>query len=97
MGYKAERVAEEIKGMDRRRDRFVDIFIVDTIFEIYSKSCYTVAIITMRGKRVWLQIGYKNPENTEKINIFRKYDSRRPRKHAICHTRFSLGAFLHAK
>lgn len=24
--------------------------------------------------RWWLQIGYKNSENTEKINIFRKYD-----------------------
>ena len=35
----------------------------------------------------WLQIGYKNCENTEKVNIFRKYDSRKPRKHAICHTR----------
>lgn len=43
----------------------------------------------MRGKCAWLQIGYKNFENTEKINIFRKYDSRKPRKHAICHTWFS--------
>lgn len=32
---------------------------------------------------MWLQIGYKNPENTEKINIFIKYDNRKPRKHAI--------------
>lgn len=75
--------------MDRRRDGFVDNFIVDTTFEIYSKSCYTVATITMRGKRAWLQIGYKISENTEKINIFKKYDDRKPRKHAICQTRFS--------
>ena len=64
--------------MDRRRDGFVDNFIVDTTFEIYSKSCYTVATITMRGKRVWLQIGYKNSENTEKNNIFRKCNDRKP-------------------
>lgn len=75
--------------MDRRRNGFVDIFIVDTIFEIYSKSCYAVATITMRGKRVWLQIGYKNSENIEKINIFRKHDDRKALKHAICHTWFS--------
>ena len=75
--------------MDRRRDGFVDNFIVDTTFETYLKSCYAVATFTMRGKRAWLQIGYKNSENTEKINIFRKYDSRKPRKHAICHTWFS--------
>lgn len=34
-------------------------------------------------------IGYKNSENTDKNNIFRKYDDRKPRKHAICHTGFS--------
>ena len=49
---------------------------------------HTVATITRRGKRVWLQIGYKNPENTEKINIFRKSNDRKPLKHAICHQRF---------
>ena len=38
---------------------------------------------------LWLQIGYKNFENPEKINIFKKYDNRKPRKHAICHTRLS--------
>lgn len=75
--------------MDRRRDGFVDNFIVDTTFETHLKSCYTVATITMRGKHTWLQIGYKNSENTEKINIFKKYDNRKPRKHAICHTWFS--------
>lgn len=37
----------------------------------------------------WLQIGYKNSENTEKINIFRKYDNSKARKHATCHPRFS--------
>ena len=41
------------------------------------------------GKNVlWLQIGYKNSENTEKINIFKRYDDRKPRKHAICQTGF---------
>ena len=44
--------------MDRRRDGFVDNFIVDTTFETHSKSCYIVAAFTMRGKRAWLQIGY---------------------------------------
>ena len=37
---------------------------------------------------MWLQNGYKNSENTEKISIFIKCDERKPRKHAICHTRF---------
>ncbi len=36
----------------------------------------------------WLQNGYKNFENTEKINIFSKCDDTKPRKHAICHARF---------
>ena len=27
---------------------------------------------------VWLQIGYKNSETTEKNNIFKKYDNRKP-------------------
>lgn len=74
--------------MDRRGNGFVDNFIVDTTFETRSKSCYAVATITMMGKRSWLQVGYKNFETTEKINIFRKYDNRKPRKHATCHTRF---------
>lgn len=74
--------------MDRRRDGFVDNFIVDTTFETHSKSCYIVAAFTMRGKRAWLQIGYKNSETTEKNNIFRKYDGRKFRKHAHYHTRF---------
>lgn len=38
---------------------------------------------------LWLQIGYKNFENPEKINIFGKYDNRKPRKYAICYARFS--------
>ena len=38
---------------------------------------------------LWLQIGNKNFESIEKINIFAKYDNREPRKHAICHARFS--------
>ena len=75
--------------MDRRRNRFVDNFIVDTTFETHSKSCYTVATITMMGKRAWLQNGYKNFENIEKISIFIKCDDRKPRKHAIYHTRFT--------
>lgn len=33
-------------------------------------------------------VGYKNFENTEKINILRKYDNKKSRKHAICHARF---------
>lgn len=74
--------------MDRRRNGFVDNFIVDTTFETHSKSCYTVATFTMGGKRAWLQIGYKNSENTEKINIFRKSNDRKVRKYAICQTRF---------
>ena len=37
----------------------------------------------------WLQNGYKNSETTEKINIFRKYENRKPRKHAICQISFS--------
>ena len=37
----------------------------------------------------WLQNGYKKFENAEKINIFKKYDDGKPRKHAICYTRFS--------
>ena len=41
------------------------------------------------GYYIWLQNGYKNPENTEKINIFRKSNDRKPRKYAICHTWFS--------
>ena len=41
--------------MDRRGNGFVDNFIVDTTFETHSKSCYTVATITMMGKRAWLQ------------------------------------------
>lgn len=35
----------------------------------------------------WLQNGYGNSENTEKINVYRKHENRKPRKHAICHTR----------
>lgn len=37
----------------------------------------------------WLQIGCKNFENTEQINILRKSNDRKPRKYVICHTRFS--------
>lgn len=39
----------------------------------HSKGKYRFKI-----KYPWLQIGYKNPENTEKINIFRKYDDKNP-------------------
>ena len=37
------KISDELLG-------FVEIIIVDTIFETYSKSCYTVATITMKGK-----------------------------------------------
>lgn len=36
----------------------------------------------------WLQNGYKNSENTEKKDVFRKSNDRKLRKHAICQTRF---------
>ena len=42
--------------MDRRRDRFVDNFIVDTTFETHSKSCYTVPTIVMSGKCVYMAV-----------------------------------------
>ncbi len=35
----------------------------------------------------WLQNGYKNFENTEKSNIFRKSDDKKERKYVICHLR----------
>lgn len=41
--------------MDRRRNGFVDNFIVDITFETHSKSCYTVATFTMGGNA----LGYK--------------------------------------
>ena len=53
--------------MDRRRDGFVDNFIVDTTFETHSKSCYIVAAFTMRGKRACLK-GQTLIQNTPSVS-----------------------------
>ena len=54
------------------------------------RSCRSYWKTEIWNKRIArLQNGYKNSENTEKINIFRKYGYKKARKHAIYHARFS--------
>ena len=59
----------------RKKKNYLGIFYIDHQWNRYGK----------RFIMGWLQNGYKNPENTEKINIFRKSNDRKPLKHAICH------------
>ena len=57
------------------------------VSKVYLDANYVVSLI-IGGKVMWLQIGHKNFEITEKNNVFRKYDDKKSRKHAICQTIF---------
>lgn len=52
--------------------------------KVYFATSFVASLI------IWKKLcGYKNFENTEKNDIFRKYDERKPRKNSIRHTSFS--------
>ena len=67
--------------MDRRRDGFVDNFIVDTTFETHSKSCYTVATFTMRGKHT---IGANLRKKCPKYKLGRAFIKKNNDKSSFC-------------
>ena len=70
--------------------KIIDVFNKDMVCFLVMQILFKMSAVWAEFINVsWLQNGYKNFETTEKINIFRKYDNRKPRKQAICHTRFS--------
>lgn len=69
--------------------KIIDVFNKDMVCFLVMQILFKMSAVWAEFINVsWLQNGYKNFETTEKINIFRKYDNRKPRKQAICHIRF---------